>query len=111
MGRGDAGLAIARRTVVLDPLDPKTHMAVGGQLLYARRFREAIAPLQDSIALDPDEPIAYQLRGLAYYLLGDLQSARTSCETKPDYWGDQVCLAVVYDKLNDVPMPKTRSRK
>jgi tetratricopeptide (TPR) repeat protein len=26
-------------------------------------------------------------------------SARASCETKPDYWLSQQCLAVIYDKL------------
>ena len=42
---------------------------------------------------------AYGDRGIAYYRLGDLKSARDSCETKPDYWGSQQCLAVIYDKL------------
>jgi tetratricopeptide (TPR) repeat protein len=35
---------------------------------------------------------------LAYYALGDLQNARSSCETKEYEWS-QLCLAVVYDKL------------
>jgi hypothetical protein len=26
-------------------------------------------------------------------------SARASCETQPDYWGNQYCLAVTYDSL------------
>jgi tetratricopeptide (TPR) repeat protein len=30
---------------------------------------------------------------------GILQSARASCETKPDLWQSQQCLAVTYDKL------------
>ena len=42
---------------------------------------------------------AYGDRGIAYYRLGDLKSARASCETKPDYWGSQQCLAVIHDKL------------
>jgi TolB-like protein/tetratricopeptide (TPR) repeat protein len=99
MGRGDAGLTIARRTVLLDPLDHRSHMAVGGELLYARRFQEAIPHYDDSITLTPDDPTAYGFRGLTYYLLGDLQNARTSCEMKSDFWVSQVCLAVVYHKL------------
>ena len=31
--------------------------------------------------------------------MGFLERARASCETKPDDWGSQLCLAVLYDKL------------
>jgi tetratricopeptide (TPR) repeat protein len=30
---------------------------------------------------------------------GDFERARASCETKPDFWLSQQCLAVIYDKL------------
>jgi tetratricopeptide (TPR) repeat protein len=43
--------------------------------------------------------LTYGERGLAYYGLGDLQSARSSCETKADDWLSQQCLSVIYDKL------------
>lgn len=39
------------------------------------------------------------IRGRSYYALGNLQSAQSSCEVKPDYWTSRVCLAVTYDKL------------
>jgi tetratricopeptide (TPR) repeat protein len=32
-------------------------------------------------------------------MLGDFQSARTSCEVKPGYSPNQVCLALTYEKL------------
>ena len=51
------------------------------------------------MALEPDNGRTLGGRGLAYYALGNLQSARASCEAKPDYWLTQWCLAVVYDKL------------
>ena len=54
---------------------------------------------QKSSVLSPNIKETYGFRGLAYYGLGDLQSARASCETKPDYWVSQQCLAVIYDKL------------
>ena len=41
----------------------------------------------------------YGNRGLAYYTLGNFAAARASCESKPDYWLSEVCLAVIYDKL------------
>jgi tetratricopeptide (TPR) repeat protein len=99
MGHFDAGLAATRRGVVLDPLSRATHTALGRALYAARRYEEAIAAYAEVISLEPDFTGTYAERGLAYYGLGDLQSARASCETRPDYWYSQQCLAVIYDKL------------
>jgi TolB-like protein/Flp pilus assembly protein TadD len=99
MGHTDAGLAALRRTVVLDPLVRGSHSALGQALYFARRYEEAVASFAEVISLEPEYTATYGRRGLAYYGLGDLQRARTSCETKPDYWVSQQCLAVIYDKL------------
>jgi TolB-like protein/tetratricopeptide (TPR) repeat protein len=99
MGHFDAGLANARRAVVLDPLARQSHTLLGLALYAARRYQEVVAANTEVISLEPDYQAAYGDRGLAYYGLGDLQSARASCETKRDDWGSRWCLAVVYDKL------------
>ena len=99
MGHFDAGIAAARRAVVLDPLARESHSVLGRALYAARRYEEAVAAFAEVISLEPDFKATYGNRGLAYYGLGDLKSARASCETKPDYWVSQQCLAVIYDKL------------
>jgi TolB-like protein/Flp pilus assembly protein TadD len=99
MGHFDAGLAATRRAVVLDPLSRQSHSLLGQALLAARRYEEAAAAFAEVISLEPDLKQTYGYRGLAYYGLGDLERARASCETKPDYWFNQQCLAVIYDKL------------
>ena len=99
MGHFDAGVAAARRAGVLDPLARQSHSLLGRALYVARRYEEAVAAFAEVISLAPDFKSAYADRGLAYYGLGDLQRARASCETSPDYWGSQWCLAVIYDKL------------
>ena len=99
MGHFDAGLAAARRAVVLDPLARASHSALGQALYSARRYEEAVAAFAEVISLEPEFKATYGHAGFAYYGLGDLQSARASCETKPDYWVSQQCLAVIYDKL------------
>jgi TolB-like protein len=99
MGHFDAGLAAARRAVVLDPLARQSHTVLGQGLYAARRYEEAVAAFAEVISLEPDFKVTYGERGLAYYGLGDLQGARASCETKPDQWQSQWCLAVTYDKL------------
>jgi tetratricopeptide (TPR) repeat protein len=99
MGHFDAGVAAARRAVVLDPLARASHGALGQALYTARRYEEAVAAIAEVIRLDPDFKQTYGQRGLAYYGLRNLQSARASCETKSDDWVSQQCLAVIYDKL------------
>jgi TolB-like protein len=99
MGHFDAGIAAARRAVVLDPLGRNSHYVLGEMLYAARRYQEAVAAFAEVISLDPDFKPTYTVRGLAYYWLGDLKSARVSCEMTPDNWGTQQCLAVVYEKL------------
>jgi TolB-like protein/Tfp pilus assembly protein PilF len=99
MGHIDAGLAAARRAVVLDPLARDSHSVLGRALYAARRYEEAVLAFSEGISLDPSAKPFYTYRGFAYFGLGDLESARTSCETKRDYAGNQWCLAVTYDKL------------
>jgi len=99
MGHFDAAVAAARRAVVLDPLARGSHFILGRALYVARRYEETVAAFAEVISLDPDYTSTYAWRGLAYYGLGDLERARASCETKPDSWQSQWCLAVVYDKL------------
>ena len=99
MGHSDAGIAAARRGVTLDPLNPRSYYLLGQGLYAARRYGEAVSAFAEAISLDPGYREFYGIRGLAYYGLGDLQSARSSCETKADHWVSQWCLAVVYDKL------------
>ena len=99
MGHFDVGVAAARRAVVLDPLARAAHSALGQALYAARRYEEAVAVFAEVVSLTPDYKQNYGDRGFAYYGLGDLERARASCETKPDYWASQQCLAVIYDKL------------
>jgi TolB-like protein/lipoprotein NlpI len=99
MGRFDVGLAAVRHAVALDPLNPQSHEVLGEALFWARRYQEAAAAFGEVISLEPEFKRAYGFRGVAYYWLGDLQSARSSCETKPDHWSSMWCLAVTYEKL------------
>ncbi len=99
MGHFDVGLAALRRAVVLDPLARRSHSMLGQVLYAARRYREAVAAFAEVISLEPNYKATYGQLGFTYYLLGDLERARASCERKPDYWYSQWCLSVIYDKL------------
>jgi TolB-like protein/tetratricopeptide (TPR) repeat protein len=100
LGHADTAISRARHGVALDPLNPLSHRALGDTLRYARRYKEAIAAYQASIAADPEHSAeAYALRGLSYYLAGNLSSAQSSCEARPDFFRSRVCRAVIYDRL------------
>lgn len=100
LGHADAAIAGARHLVALDPLNPLSHRALGDTLRYARRYAEAIAAYQDSIAVDPEHAAeAYALRGFAFYLAGDLAQAQSSCLFSPDSFRSRVCQAMTYEKL------------
>lgn len=99
MGQSDVAIAAERRAVVLDPLARASHTGLGQVLYLARRYPEAAAAYAEAISLNPDFAPAYAERGFALYGAGDLQGARASCEARRDFWFDQECLAVVYQKL------------
>jgi len=99
VGHADAAIAAARRAVMLDPLNALSHEALGTVFLFARHYEQAVDAYRDALVLNANLQDAYAFRGFAYYLLGDLRSAHTSCATKPDFWISQECLAVIYDKL------------
>jgi TolB-like protein/Flp pilus assembly protein TadD len=99
MGRLDAGLAAARRAVVLDPLGARSHFTLGQTLFLAHQYRESVTAFNNALALEPDTADTYGWRGLAYYALADFDSARSSCESKSDAWVSLWCLAMAYDKL------------
>jgi TolB-like protein len=103
MGQTPAGIAAARRAVVLDPLNRDNYGVLGTALFFGRRYDEAIAVLQTTLTLDPDDSAAYGYRGLSYYALGNYDGARASCEPKADKpeveFVTRPCLAITYDKL------------
>jgi len=100
VGRTEAGiLAAAHRAVALDPLSSLSRARLGQTLYFARRYQEALTTFAEVISLDSNFKQAYGDRGLAYYALGDFQSARSACESNSDHWISQWCLAVTYDKL------------
>jgi len=49
--------------------------------------------------LEPQESDSPAIRGMLYYLLGDFERARASCEPAPDNEIRHTCLALVYEKL------------
>jgi TolB-like protein/Tfp pilus assembly protein PilF len=102
MGRTDAGIAAARRAAVLDPLNIQSQVFLSQALSVARRYDEALAAYQDSLALRPEDPNWAASGGWAiYYALGDFEKVRSLCEgvEQGGLQNVQDCLALAYHKL------------
>lgn len=100
IGHTDVAITVARRGVELDPLNVLAYRKLGEALEDARRFPEALAAFEAAIRLNPSHATeAYQRRGRLYYLLGNIQLAKTSCEAEPDVYHMQACMPLVYEKL------------
>jgi TolB-like protein/tetratricopeptide (TPR) repeat protein len=98
MGQTDQGLAAGRRSVVLDPLNALNHSFLGQSLVLARRYVEAISVLKDAKALSQVDLSINEWLYYAYYLIGNLESARASCDSAGEE-SKLLCLAITYDKL------------
>jgi serine/threonine-protein kinase len=98
-GHIDSGLRLLNRALALDPLNPNSHSALGIALLDLRRYPEALAAFKDADTLASGRGDFAALIGIVYYLLGDFESARSFCETKPERPVYRFCLTVTYDKL------------
>ena len=101
MGRTDAGIAAVRRATVLDPLNAWSYSDLSAALWMARRYDEALAAYQDSLALRPTDPHWLANGAMIYYALGDFEKMRTVCEgvEQADIQNYQDCLALAYHKL------------
>ena len=97
MGRTEAGIAAARRAVLLDPLNRNSHDLLARVFDAAGRYQDEIAAFRHAKALDP--AYAPLDEWSPHYMLGNYQGAREICERKPERWDSLMCLAISYEKL------------
>ena len=100
IGRVDAGVAMAKRGTDLDQLNSRAYRTLANVLNDARQFREAIEAANRALSLNPTDTRQASIRGLALIMLGDVESARLSCETAAVDWERRMCLAIAYDSLH-----------
>jgi TolB-like protein len=102
MGHPDAGVAVIRRAVALDPTQV---WWLGQALRYARRYDESIKAYEAAASLfDPGDGLKMYLM-LDYYGLGEFQKAASMLEGLKEQAGEvdrQYYLAMVYHKLGRI---------
>jgi TolB-like protein/Tfp pilus assembly protein PilF len=101
MGRPEVAVTAARRALVLDPLNARTHRALGNVLYFGRRYAEAVTALTFANEVVPGGFTVEAAIASAYYGLGDYETARTHCEREATDWLRHVCLALVLHRLGN----------
>jgi TolB-like protein/DNA-binding winged helix-turn-helix (wHTH) protein/Tfp pilus assembly protein PilF len=84
LGQFDEGVAEADRAHALDPLNMMLGIDVGMRLYWARRYREAIAPIQKTLELDPNFRVAHRFLGQVYEQNAMYQAAITELRRAAD---------------------------
>lgn len=98
-GHHEQGIAAARRATALDPLTALRYRLLALAYISARRFQEAMEPLERGQRLDPNLRQLNDTLCVNQYAMGELEAALESCSRDPDYWGVQTTLAIVLHKL------------
>ena len=99
LGRGDTGIAYARRAVALDPENATRYYSLGTILTDAGHFDEALQALKIAQRLDPSATYIESYITSALLAAGRYQAAITRCETRVPFITEDIaryCLAFAY---------------
>jgi TolB-like protein/Tfp pilus assembly protein PilF len=100
-GRPEEAREAIARALALDPLNPRTYRAAGSINYAARRYAEALPPLDKALKLNPKMTNANALKGNSLMQLGKLKEAREAFEAEPQSMFRLTGLAIVDHRLGD----------
>jgi serine/threonine-protein kinase len=75
VGRTEESFRAGHRAVALDPLDLAANAHVGWHYVFTRQYDLAVEPLQKTIDMNPEWPVARWYLGLAYEQKGSFEDA------------------------------------
>jgi tetratricopeptide (TPR) repeat protein len=107
--RGDyaAAMPYYREAVRKNPESGESHCGLGGLLLNAKQYDEAIVELQEAIRLDPNNTRFHRLLGWAFATKDErersLQQFETAIQLSPDEAANWVELGKFYHLTGDFP--------
>jgi len=94
-GQDDQALNAIARAQEIDPLNPLVHRMAGMIRIALRQFDQALAPLRQSLALQPDDDVSNAAIGLVYLEQNRLDDARQALQAEPDETQRFTGLAIV----------------
>lgn len=100
-GRPEEAKAAVERAVSLDPLNPRAHRAQGSVAYAARRFADALPPLQRALQLNSKMTFAHSLAGNSLLGLGRVADALKHFEAEPEAQFRLTGLAIAERRLGN----------
>jgi tetratricopeptide (TPR) repeat protein len=100
-GRPEEAREAIARALALDPLNPRTYRASGSINYAARRFADALPPLDKALQMNPKMTNANSLKGNSLMQLGRLREARAAFEAEPQPMFRLTGLAIVDHRLGN----------
>ena len=94
-GQGDQALNAIAHAKEIDPLNPLVHRMAGLIRIALRQFDQALPPLRQSLALQPDDDVSNAAIGLVYLQQNRLDDARRALQAEPDETQRFTGLAIV----------------
>lgn len=82
-GRFNEATSAMDRAIMLDRLNPRTYRQQGQVAFAARRYTEAIPPIDRALELNPKMGTAYSVKGSCLLFLNRLDEARLAFEREP----------------------------
>lgn len=100
-GRPDDARAAIDKALALDPLNPRTFRASGSINYAARRYAEALPPLEKALQMNPKMTNANSLMGNSLMQLGRLAEAEAAFEAEPQVMFRLAGLAILNHRLGN----------
>lgn len=100
-GRAEEARSAIARALALDPLNPRAFRAAGSIEYAARRYADALAPLDRALKMNPEITNANAFKGNCLMQLGRLREARAAFEAEPQATFRLPGLAIVDYRLGD----------
>ncbi len=100
-GRAEEARTAIARALALDPLNPRTYRASGSINYAARRYAEALPPLEKALQMNPKMTNAHALKGNSLMQLGRLPEARKEFEAETQVMFRLAGLAIVDHRLGN----------
>jgi TolB-like protein/Tfp pilus assembly protein PilF len=98
-GKVEAAMTALQRAAVLDPINPGVQTSLSAAFYAARRYQDAMAPLQRALALSPKMNFAHAYLGDCLTMLGRLVEARAQYAVEPSALGRLTGSAIVEHRL------------